>query len=70
MQFLPHLLYINVIEMVKFKFIRAQEDYTTFPRKNHSRSGNPKLHTKPLKFFRDLYGDYDGRNKVIVDDSM
>ena len=54
--------------MEDFKFIWTQEYFTTFQRNNLSSNGNQNLYLKPLKIIWDLYGDYDDRNIVIIDD--
>ena len=56
--------------MNQFKFIRIQENCTTMRRKEHFNSGNPNLYLKTLKSIQDLYGDYEAKNTVIVDESM
>ena len=70
MEFLPYLLHKYGFKMDQFKLIQTQEDCTKFQRKKHFRNGKPNLYFKPLESIWDLYGDLDGRNIVIINDSM
>ena len=69
-EFFPYLLYKNGFKVNQFKFILTREYCTTMQRKEHYGTGNWNLYIKPLKSIWDVYGDYDAKNTVIIDDSM
>ena len=70
MELFPSLLYKNGFKMEQFKLILTREHCPSMQRKEYSSSGNPNLYLKPLESILNLYGDYDAKNTVIVDDSM